>query len=144
MATMGIRSAMASGARLMAVRSKPSSFSLTPKQLLASSSSNRPISSASRLASMLGMVESQKPLHSAIASARLTSILALDSSCWSCLSLVIALGVVGKWSVCCEDTAWAGVALGLIGLSIGHNILSNRLTMTSFTLASNALKKFRV
>uniref|UniRef100_A0A803LP57 Protein NUCLEAR FUSION DEFECTIVE 6, chloroplastic/mitochondrial-like n=1 Tax=Chenopodium quinoa TaxID=63459 RepID=A0A803LP57_CHEQI len=87
MATMGIRSAMASGARLMAVRSKPSSFSLTPKQLLASSSSNRPISSASRLASMLGMVESQKPLHSAIASARLTSILALDSSCWSCLSL---------------------------------------------------------
>lgn len=39
-----------------------------------------------RLASMLGMVESQRPLHSAIASARLTSILAVDTTSWSSLS----------------------------------------------------------
>ncbi|KNA22172.1 hypothetical protein SOVF_036470 isoform B [Spinacia oleracea] len=91
MATTGIRSAIASGARLMAVRSKPSCSVTVTAKLIASPFSNKPISSASRLASMLGMVESQKPLHSAIASARLTSILALDSSCWSCLSLGFSL-----------------------------------------------------
>ncbi|WOG84710.1 hypothetical protein DCAR_0103894 [Daucus carota subsp. sativus] len=37
-------------------------------------------------ASVLASVESLMPLHSAIASARLTSKIALHSSCWSCLS----------------------------------------------------------
>ncbi|CAO2813454.1 unnamed protein product [Amaranthus hypochondriacus] len=94
MATMGIRSAMATGARFMAVPSRSSSSINVTSKLISSpfsSSSNRAISSASRLASMLGMVESQKPLHSAIASARLKSILSLDSSCWSQLSLGFAL-----------------------------------------------------
>ncbi|KAL2927464.1 Shikimate kinase [Bienertia sinuspersici] len=80
---------MATGARFMAVRSKPSSSIKVTSKLISSpfpSSSNRTITSASRLASMMGMVESQQPLHSAIASARLKSSLALDSSCWSCLS----------------------------------------------------------
>ncbi|XP_078154997.1 envelope glycoprotein isoform X1 [Carex rostrata] len=36
--------------------------------------------------SALGSVESLMPLHSAIASARLRSIIASDSSYWSCLS----------------------------------------------------------
>ncbi|KAG1341885.1 protein NUCLEAR FUSION DEFECTIVE 6, chloroplastic/mitochondrial [Cocos nucifera] len=34
----------------------------------------------------LGSVESLMPLHSAIASARLRSFIAVDSSCWSWLS----------------------------------------------------------
>ncbi|KMT00447.1 hypothetical protein BVRB_9g217490 isoform A [Beta vulgaris subsp. vulgaris] len=94
MATLVTRSAMASGARFLAVRSRPTlSVTVTSKHISSpfSSSSNKTIFSATRLASMLGMVESQKPLHSAIASARLTSILALDSSCWSCLSLDFAV-----------------------------------------------------
>ncbi|XP_057550862.1 uncharacterized protein LOC130828853 isoform X2 [Amaranthus tricolor] len=89
MTTLGLRSAMAAGARFTAVQSRSSSSVVITSKLISSpfsSSTNRAISSASRLASMLGMVESQKPLHSAIASARLTSVLALDSSCWSCLS----------------------------------------------------------
>ncbi|CAL5377183.1 unnamed protein product [Camellia sinensis] len=35
---------------------------------------------------MLASVESMMPLHSAIASARLRSNIAVDSSCWSLLS----------------------------------------------------------
>ncbi|KAF7810884.1 uncharacterized protein G2W53_031860 [Senna tora] len=34
----------------------------------------------------MGSVESMMPLHSAIANARLTSSIAVDSSCWSSLS----------------------------------------------------------
>ncbi|KAF6166654.1 hypothetical protein GIB67_005516 [Kingdonia uniflora] len=40
----------------------------------------------SRIAKALGGAESLMPLHSAIASARLISIIAADSSCWSSLS----------------------------------------------------------
>ena len=39
-----------------------------------------------RVVSVLGSVESMMPLHSAIASARLKSNIAIDSSCWSWLS----------------------------------------------------------
>ncbi|XP_038983521.1 protein NONRESPONDING TO OXYLIPINS 2, mitochondrial-like isoform X3 [Phoenix dactylifera] len=38
------------------------------------------------VAPALGSVESLMPLHSAIASARLRSFIAVDSSCWSWLS----------------------------------------------------------
>lgn len=37
-------------------------------------------------AAALGSVESLMPLHSAVASARLRSFIAVDSSCWSWLS----------------------------------------------------------
>ncbi|BBH09401.1 hypothetical protein Prudu_021886, partial [Prunus dulcis] len=40
--------------------------------------------------SVLGSMESMMPLHSAIASARLKSNIAVDSTCWSCLSQVLA------------------------------------------------------
>nr|KAJ0185872.1 hypothetical protein LSAT_V11C900485900 [Lactuca sativa]KAJ0187595.1 hypothetical protein LSAT_V11C900485910 [Lactuca sativa] len=40
---------------------------------------------ASRIVGALGMVESMMPLHSAIASARLRSSLAVDSACWPTL-----------------------------------------------------------
>ncbi|GAB4837912.1 hypothetical protein Ancab_027438 [Ancistrocladus abbreviatus] len=86
------RSAMVSGARSMVSRCKilplpksPSSNPLSSPSPLCSSST-RALSYASRLASMLGTVESQKPLHTAIASARLKSIIAVDSTCWSWLS----------------------------------------------------------
>lgn len=39
-----------------------------------------------RVVSILGSVESLMPLHSAIASARLKSYIAVDSNCWSWLS----------------------------------------------------------
>ncbi|KAF3529484.1 hypothetical protein DY000_02036185 [Brassica cretica] len=42
---------------------------------------------ASRVLSALGSVETMIPLHSAVASARLRSSIAADSSCWSWLSL---------------------------------------------------------
>ncbi|KAL5715250.1 hypothetical protein ACHQM5_017095 [Ranunculus cassubicifolius] len=42
--------------------------------------------STSRIAMALGCMESLMPLHSAIASARLKSIIAADTSCWSFLS----------------------------------------------------------
>ncbi|MQL84284.1 hypothetical protein Taro_016777 [Colocasia esculenta] len=38
------------------------------------------------ICSAVGIVESLMPLHSAIASARLKSFIAVDSSCWSWLS----------------------------------------------------------
>lgn len=43
---------------------------------------------------MLGSVESMMPLHSAIASARLKSSIAVDSSCWSWLSQGISFSYV--------------------------------------------------
>ncbi|KAL1833778.1 hypothetical protein ACET3Z_003429 [Daucus carota] len=60
------------------------SKTLTPKSFPTPSSptSYTPL----RFASVLASVESLMPLHSAIASARLTSKIALHSSCWSCLS----------------------------------------------------------
>ncbi|KAJ0981898.1 hypothetical protein J5N97_010153 [Dioscorea zingiberensis] len=39
-----------------------------------------------RIVSAVGSVESLMPLHSAIASTRLKSFIAVDSSCWSWLS----------------------------------------------------------
>ncbi|KAM3687303.1 hypothetical protein ACB098_10G068200 [Castanea mollissima] len=75
------------------------SKTLTPKSLIpkanipsppasasAFSSSSTTIPRASRVVSVLGSVESMMPLHSAIASARLKSNIAIDSSCWSWLS----------------------------------------------------------
>ncbi|XP_027160425.1 uncharacterized protein LOC113761568 isoform X2 [Coffea eugenioides] len=51
------------------------------------SSSTSPLPrAASRVVAAMGSVESMMPLHSAIASARLRSSIAFDSSCWSFLS----------------------------------------------------------
>ncbi|KAL7206713.1 hypothetical protein ACSBR2_019427 [Camellia fascicularis] len=86
------RSAVMAGARSLTARS---SKTLLPKSLFSPkstppspfSSSSRPNPfSASRAVSMLAIVESMMPLHSAIASARLRSNIAVDSSCWSLLS----------------------------------------------------------
>ncbi|XP_074582743.1 uncharacterized protein LOC141839000 [Curcuma longa] len=70
------RSAVTATARSVAARSK----SLLPKP----AASRR--ASATLRRSMAGSVESLMPLHSAIASVRLKSFIALDSSCWSWLS----------------------------------------------------------
>ncbi|XP_038887804.1 protein NUCLEAR FUSION DEFECTIVE 6, mitochondrial [Benincasa hispida] len=50
------------------------------------SSSSRGFSSVSRIVSSLATVESLMPLHSAVASARLKSKIAVDSHCWCWLS----------------------------------------------------------
>ncbi|XP_012070015.1 protein NONRESPONDING TO OXYLIPINS 2, mitochondrial isoform X3 [Jatropha curcas] len=83
------RSALMAGSRSIAARSR----TLTQKTLNSnsfsspfSSQSTRAIPNASRVVSVLGSVESLMPLHSAIASARLKSSIAVDSSCWSWLS----------------------------------------------------------
>ncbi|CAM8945081.1 unnamed protein product [Rhodiola kirilowii] len=55
------------------------------------SSSTRSVLGASRVVSAIGSVESMMPLHSAIANARLKSIIAVDSSCWSWMSQGLAL-----------------------------------------------------
>ncbi|KAK8949531.1 hypothetical protein KSP39_PZI004982 [Platanthera zijinensis] len=73
------RSAAVTAARFVVSRSgtvipKPSSSRLAAPLF------SRPISAA------IGSLESLRPLHSAIASARLISNIAVDSSCWSCLS----------------------------------------------------------
>ncbi|KAI0523568.1 hypothetical protein KFK09_005964 [Dendrobium nobile] len=60
--------------RSMAVLSKPSSSRLITPAF------SRPLSSA------IGCLESLRPLHTAVASARLISNIAVDSSCWSWLS----------------------------------------------------------
>ncbi|GMY17085.1 protein NONRESPONDING TO OXYLIPINS 2, mitochondrial isoform X1 [Fagus crenata] len=82
------RSALSLGSRSLASCSK----TLTPKSLSPKSipSSTRSIPRASRVLSVLGSVESMMPLHSAIASARLKSSIAVDSSCWSWLSQGLA------------------------------------------------------
>ncbi|GMH16254.1 hypothetical protein Nepgr_018095 [Nepenthes gracilis] len=93
----GSRLTVASGARYMVARSKTLPLRpVTSNPLISpfsSSSSTRAASSASsfirwkkRLASVLGTLESQKPLHTATATSRLKSIIAVDSSCWSWLS----------------------------------------------------------
>ncbi|PSS19151.1 Protein NUCLEAR FUSION DEFECTIVE 6 like [Actinidia chinensis var. chinensis] len=85
------RSAVMAGARSVTARSKtllPKTLS-SPKPMPSSplSSSRRTIPcAASRIASVLGSVDSMMPLHSAIASARLKSNIAIDSTCWSWLS----------------------------------------------------------
>ncbi|KAJ8494149.1 hypothetical protein OPV22_015870 [Ensete ventricosum] len=73
------RSAAMAAARSIAVRSK----NLLPKP--APSRRAAPIIRRS-IAPAPGSVESLMPLHSAIASARLKSFIAVDSSCWSWLS----------------------------------------------------------
>nr|XP_009388179.1 PREDICTED: uncharacterized protein LOC103974994 isoform X1 [Musa acuminata subsp. malaccensis] len=73
------RSAAMAAARSIAVRSK----NLLPKP--APSRRAAPIVRRS-IAPALGSVESLMPLHSTIASARLKSFIAVDSSCWSWLS----------------------------------------------------------
>ncbi|XP_059647680.1 protein NONRESPONDING TO OXYLIPINS 2, mitochondrial isoform X1 [Cornus florida] len=88
------RSAVLAGARSVTARSKTLiSKTLAPKSVPSSpfSSPTIPISrSASRIVSALGSVESMLPLHSAIASARLRSSIAADSTCWSWLSQGLA------------------------------------------------------
>ncbi|XP_058190653.1 protein NONRESPONDING TO OXYLIPINS 2, mitochondrial isoform X2 [Rhododendron vialii] len=83
------RSAVMAGARSVAARSKTPLLKnlLSPKSSPPSpfSSSTRS-SAASRIAAVLGSVESMMPLHSVIASARLRSSIAVDSTCWSLLS----------------------------------------------------------
>ncbi|KAK9691078.1 hypothetical protein RND81_09G174500 [Saponaria officinalis] len=95
-----IRSTITSCAKIIATKSKPHSSSSTSTFTLTSKFINSPFLSSpiqsafstSRLASaVVSIVESQKPLHSAIASARLNSILALDSTCWSSLSIAFAV-----------------------------------------------------
>ncbi|XP_052199196.1 protein NONRESPONDING TO OXYLIPINS 2, mitochondrial isoform X2 [Diospyros lotus] len=86
------RSALVAGARSAAARPK----ALLPKTLLSpkptpssspfSSSTRTSPSAALRIAAVLGSVETMMPLHSAIASARLRSSIAVDSTCWSWLS----------------------------------------------------------
>ncbi|KVH93248.1 uncharacterized protein LOC112516587 isoform X2 [Cynara cardunculus var. scolymus] len=83
------RSAVVFGARTIATGSNLISRTLTPKSLPVSPfhSSTRTVSrAASRILGALGTVESMMPLHSAIASARLRSSIAVDSTCWSWLS----------------------------------------------------------
>ncbi|KAJ4716509.1 protein NUCLEAR FUSION DEFECTIVE 6, chloroplastic/mitochondrial-like [Melia azedarach] len=82
------RSVVAAGSRSLAARSKTTTqATLNAKTIFSSfSSSTRPLSRASRVVSALGSVESLIPLHSAIASARLRSSIAVDSTCWSWLS----------------------------------------------------------
>ncbi|XP_042501045.1 protein NONRESPONDING TO OXYLIPINS 2, mitochondrial isoform X1 [Macadamia integrifolia] len=86
------RSAMA-GARSIAFRSRNVvTETLAPKATM--NSLFPPIRTtprASRMVMALGSVESLMPLHSAIASTRLVSIIAVDSSCWSWLSQGLAL-----------------------------------------------------
>ncbi|KAL4363411.1 hypothetical protein GQ457_04G002150 [Hibiscus cannabinus] len=87
------RSAIMAGSRSISVRSKSFALiNLTPKAITSpfSSPSTRALPCASRILSVLGGVESMMPLHSAIASARLQSSIAVDSSCWSCLSQGLA------------------------------------------------------
>ncbi|CAH1424652.1 unnamed protein product [Lactuca virosa] len=83
------RSALMSGLRTIASQTTVISRTLAPKHVPISpfSSSTRTLPrAASRIVGALGMVESMMPLHSAIASARLKSSLAVDSACWSWLS----------------------------------------------------------
>ncbi|XP_022746999.1 uncharacterized protein LOC111296794 isoform X2 [Durio zibethinus] len=87
------RSAIMAGSRPLTSRTKNLTLkSLTPKPMSSSfsSPSTRTFPCASRIVSVLGGVESMIPLHSAIASARLKSSIAVDSSCWSWLSQGLA------------------------------------------------------
>ncbi|XP_024967838.1 uncharacterized protein LOC112507469 [Cynara cardunculus var. scolymus] len=83
------RSPLMSGARKIAAQTKLTSRTLNPKCVPISpfsSSTTAVPRAASRIVGALGMVESMMPLHSAIASARLKSSLAVNSTYWSWLS----------------------------------------------------------
>ncbi|KAK9942476.1 hypothetical protein M0R45_008140 [Rubus argutus] len=89
------RSALMAGSRSISARSRTLSQSslnaLNPKATSSPfASSAKAIPSATRFVSVLGSLESMMPLHSAIASARLKSNIAFDSTCWSCLSQGLA------------------------------------------------------
>ncbi|CAK9142972.1 unnamed protein product [Ilex paraguariensis] len=88
------RSTVMTASRSFTARSNVISKTLTPKPIPTSpfpSSRRTTICVASRIASVLGSVESMMPLHSAIASARLKSSIAVDSTCWSWLSQGLAI-----------------------------------------------------
>ncbi|KAI3674459.1 hypothetical protein L2E82_52284 [Cichorium intybus] len=83
------RSALVSGGRTIVAGSNLISRTLIPKSapVFPFISSTRTVPrAASRILGALGTVESMMPLHSAIASARLRSSLAVDSTYWSWLS----------------------------------------------------------
>ncbi|KAL1190285.1 hypothetical protein V5N11_016671 [Cardamine amara subsp. amara] len=85
------RSALMAGSRNLVSRSKSvtqKSLNLKPPTTTSSpfASPSQSIPRASRVLSALGSVETMIPLHSAVASARLRSSIAADSSCWSWLS----------------------------------------------------------
>ncbi|VYS65388.1 unnamed protein product [Arabidopsis thaliana] len=86
------RSALMAGSRNLVSRSRTvTQKSLNLKPTTTSSpfaSMSQSIPRASRVLSALGSVETMIPLHSAVASARLRSSIAADSSCWSLLSQV--------------------------------------------------------
>ncbi|KAK8928981.1 hypothetical protein KSP39_PZI017611 [Platanthera zijinensis] len=78
---------MASACRSVAMAALRSSSAGSKFLLPKISPSRSAVPSFSRpLAYVLGTMESLRPLHSAIASARLISNIAIDSSCWSLLS----------------------------------------------------------
>ncbi|XP_004289683.1 PREDICTED: uncharacterized protein LOC101301730 isoform X4 [Fragaria vesca subsp. vesca] len=90
------RSALMAGSRSISSRSRTLTQSslnaLNPKPMSSPfASSTKPMSSATRFVSVLGSLESMMPLHSAVASARLKSNIAFDSTCWSCLSQDVAV-----------------------------------------------------
>ncbi|KAL5788577.1 hypothetical protein ACOSP7_005526 [Xanthoceras sorbifolium] len=82
------RSAIAAGSRSVAAQAKTTAHkTINAKSVISAlSSPTRSIPRASRFVVVLGSVESLMPLHSAIASARLKSSIAVDSTCWSWLS----------------------------------------------------------
>ncbi|XP_039037649.1 uncharacterized protein LOC120175011 [Hibiscus syriacus] len=83
------RSAIMAGSRTLTFRSKTLSLkTIAPNPM--SSRSTRALPRTSRIVSALGGLEFMMPLHNTIAFARLQSIIALDSSCWSCLSQGLA------------------------------------------------------
>ncbi|CAA2998981.1 Hypothetical predicted protein [Olea europaea subsp. europaea] len=91
---MPCRSAVMATGRSMCTRSNTILKTLAPKPIPTShfSSSVRNFPTAtSRILSAVGSLESKLPLHSVIASARLKSNIAFDSSCWSLLSQDFAI-----------------------------------------------------
>ncbi|XP_050264471.1 protein NONRESPONDING TO OXYLIPINS 2, mitochondrial isoform X2 [Quercus robur] len=80
------RSSLASCSKTLNPKSLIPKSNIPSTPASAFSSSSTTIPRASRVVSVLGSVESMMPLHSAIASARLKSNIAIDSSCWSWLS----------------------------------------------------------
>ncbi|KAF5175633.1 envelope glycoprotein [Thalictrum thalictroides] len=87
MASLLCRSAARSASKTLVSKTLP------PKSMPSffASPTTKKSPSVFRMAMALGCVESLMPLHSAIASARLKSIIAADSSCWSWLSQGLVL-----------------------------------------------------
>ncbi|XP_019413284.1 PREDICTED: uncharacterized protein LOC109325399 isoform X2 [Lupinus angustifolius] len=85
MASTLCKSVMRVSSRTLVNHSRSFTTELSTPFLFSSSSSIN-IHRALRILLGTGSVESLMPLHSAIANARLTSNIALDSTCWSMLS----------------------------------------------------------